>query len=585
MSTVLNDRDSILQAATVRIVNPKNAWINLQPSVPGFHVNAAGQADVSVVTVTADLVGLDDAVAFSAVGATLSNAVGRSVDVTYAGQTAILTAKVVSNGDEFKRSLVIPVLRDGASGTGTPGAPGARGAGHYYATGSTWSDVVAQAACPGSTPVLNDVVTISSSTYVMEKRWTGSAWVENGVVINGKLIAPDSILASSIDTRGLSIKDAAGNVILSAGTSLAEQTPSSPNLAARISSWTMSGNAFYATAGSGDSRFINGEYLYLPANQSLPMGTSNPLSIPANGVYTVSFDAYVDSGTKAVNVDVYGAGIDSVGTYETLTTAIKRYRFTETMPNSASAPSCQLRVFSVSGAGNIVVSNIKVEMGSAATSWSDNVITKRNVSTFIKDAAIGLALIDRATIANLQALVAYLGTVEIGAGGALRQGQTAYDTGVGIHLGADTQGNPSFSMRAASGKYLRIRPSSDTLEMNGGDLIGTRISQPQYDTFAYSALGGGYVQGPNNQILGNSVTLVINGNNGPFKVTWSYSRLSGGPPMVASYIDQNPDRDFGIGVGPASNTTISFQVNAVITAADGRTLNYSDVFVFQFGNI
>lgn len=97
--------------------------------------------------------------------------------------------------------------RAGASVTG------ARGAGHYYVAGSSWSDVVAQAACPGG-PVTNDVVTISSGTYVMEKRWTGSAWVENGVVINGKLIVPDSILASSIDTRGLSLRDEAGNIAI-----------------------------------------------------------------------------------------------------------------------------------------------------------------------------------------------------------------------------------------------------------------------------------------------------------------------------------------------------------------------------------
>lgn len=101
----------------------------------------------------------------------------------------------------------------GADGVGTAGA---RGAGHYYVAGSSWSDVVAQAACPGG-PVTNDVVTISSGTFVMEKRWTGSAWVENGVVINGKLIVPDSILASAIDARGLVIRDAQGNIVISAG--------------------------------------------------------------------------------------------------------------------------------------------------------------------------------------------------------------------------------------------------------------------------------------------------------------------------------------------------------------------------------
>ena len=119
MSVVLNDRDAILQAATVRIVNPKNAWINLSTNAPGFHLDAAGQANLSVVTVTAELFGLDDAVTFKAVGATLSNAAGRSVDVTYGGQAAIVTATVMSNGEKFERSIVIPVLRDGVAGATT----------------------------------------------------------------------------------------------------------------------------------------------------------------------------------------------------------------------------------------------------------------------------------------------------------------------------------------------------------------------------------------------------------------------------------------------------------------------------------
>ncbi|MGJ9420475.1 hypothetical protein ACHAC9_22365 [Massilia sp. CMS3.1] len=414
MSGVLNDCDALLQAASVRVLNPANAWINLDTSAPGFHLTSTGVADLAVVTVTADLVGLDDAVSFSVVGGTLSNANGKSVDVTYTGSTAIVTATVVSGGEEFTRSCVIPVLRDGSSGatakivrleaseevfkitkaganspasitltasgqnlgsspnftipvgtatltagangsqkiltfanmasdsvtiqvaqdgqtdrvtitklregadgidaitgvltnelvalpannagavssytgadctlkiykgitedtgwafsfapvtnaaslayttaggtvtitgmaagvdaafvditatksghanvvkrfnvtkskagaTGS-GTPGARGAGHYYAAGGAWSDGVADAATPDGN-VVGDVVTISSGTFVMEKRWTGSAWVDNGVVINGKLIVPDSILTSSIAANAVQAKHIAAGAV------------------------------------------------------------------------------------------------------------------------------------------------------------------------------------------------------------------------------------------------------------------------------------------------------------------------------------------------------------------------------------
>lgn len=381
MSTVLNDRDAILQAASVRIVNPKNAWINLQASAPGFHLNAAGQVDLSVVTVTADLVGLDDAVTFSAVGATLSNAAGRKVDVTYGGQTAIVTATVVSNGDEFKRSLIIPVLRDGASGTGTPGAPGARGAGHYYATGSTWSDVVAQAACPGSTPVLNDVVTISSSTYIMEKRWSGAAWIENGVVVNGRLILPDSILASSIDSRGLSIKDAEGRVILSAGSSLADQTKVNQNLVPALVAWPTGSRYGGATWGfnAGNPNFINGQCAILPPlNGNTYVGyESDSLGIPPNVWFTVSFDAHSYPGSREFCVDVFGPNVDLPGVYGYLTPTKRHFVFTDIM-TVAEAAQARLRIFAMGGDSNAEVYNVKVEIGMTETAWCDSIITPAN---------------------------------------------------------------------------------------------------------------------------------------------------------------------------------------------------------------
>jgi hypothetical protein len=69
--------------------------------------------------------------------------------------------------------------------------------------------------------VVSDVVTISNgSTFTMEKKWNGATWDPTGVVIDGGLIVTGSVTSSKIDTRGLSIKDAQGNVILAAGSAL-----------------------------------------------------------------------------------------------------------------------------------------------------------------------------------------------------------------------------------------------------------------------------------------------------------------------------------------------------------------------------
>jgi len=121
---------------------------------------------------------------------------------------------------------------------GVPGDNGVRGAGHYYAVGSVWSDTVADAATPGAN-VLDDVVTISNgTTFVSEKKWTGSAWVDNGVVIDGNLIVNGSVTSAKVNTNGLVVRDAAGNAIVGVGVPLATgyEAPGTKNNLVSISS-------------------------------------------------------------------------------------------------------------------------------------------------------------------------------------------------------------------------------------------------------------------------------------------------------------------------------------------------------------
>jgi len=533
MSAVLNDRDAILQAASVRIVNPKNAWIDLVASAPGFHVNAAGQADLNVVTITANLTGLDSIIAFTAVGGSLSNAKDRSVDVTYAGQAAIVTATVVSGGDEFKRSFVIPVLRDGSSGAGTPGA---RGAGHYYGSGSAWTDTLANITVP-TTKVVGDVVTISSGTYVMEKRWTGSAWVETGTVLDGKLIVSGSILTASlaagavtadkVDARGLSIKDSTGNIILNAGLTLAEQAASNPNLAPNCRGFSMKGGA--SSERNGDVRFGDGQYLWLglATAGTYVAGESPPLRIPPGAPFTVSFDAYatVEGNTRTLYADVYNdIDVDSGGIAIVPTTTMKRYKVTEIMPPTGNAPATRLRIYAdgaanLAGAGNIVVSNIKVELGSKMTPWNDSVITAENASTFIMAAAIKLAMIDKASIGNLQALTAYLGNVEIGPGGSLRQGMTDFLVGKGFFLG-ERNGKPCLAIGDPQGTGACFYWDGAALVQQGvKSVTGFRVTLSSY-------LIGQQTQTSTYRDYGNLVPE-FSGGPAPYRLSWALNADTG----------------------------------------------------------
>lgn len=93
-------------------------------------------------------------------------------------------------------------------------------------TGS-WSDTTARNAVwtylgKAGTPtnnnhlVIGDTVAIGSTV----RQWNGSAWAAPGVVINGDMLVNGSVSATKINTNGLDIRDAWGNVIFSAGVNL-----------------------------------------------------------------------------------------------------------------------------------------------------------------------------------------------------------------------------------------------------------------------------------------------------------------------------------------------------------------------------
>lgn len=94
-------------------------------------------------------------------------------------------------------------LEKGATGaTGSAGAAGARGSIQLYQSG-TWSDAGATAAILGVTGTANrigDTVTFSNGATATTKYWSGSAWVDPGVVINGNLLVGGNISSSSVDT-------------------------------------------------------------------------------------------------------------------------------------------------------------------------------------------------------------------------------------------------------------------------------------------------------------------------------------------------------------------------------------------------
>lgn len=159
------------------------------------------------------------------------------------------------------------VFAVGAAGTdGSPGSPGTRGSKQFYTTGTSWSDTTANNAITsaGFTKVTLDSVTISGGTFAQTRYWDGSAWIQVSTVLDGNLLVNGSVAADKIDSRGLSIKDASGNIILAAGSPLAASniTPSSGWLNSNVNITGSNGTISLTGAGTGSATGI-----IMPGNQ------------------------------------------------------------------------------------------------------------------------------------------------------------------------------------------------------------------------------------------------------------------------------------------------------------------------------
>lgn len=117
--------------------------------------------------------------------------------------------RVNADGDTLEDLATTPGPAGPAGPAGAAGAAGARGVRGsltLYASGSSWTDAVANSAIlsasGSSTKVIGDTVTISNgSTFAATKYWSGFAWVNPGVVIDGNLLVSGTVSAGSLATN------------------------------------------------------------------------------------------------------------------------------------------------------------------------------------------------------------------------------------------------------------------------------------------------------------------------------------------------------------------------------------------------
>jgi hypothetical protein len=194
---------------------------------------------VSATVATTGIYSIDNMVSDSASFVIRAIYAGITIDKTY----SVTKSKSTFNGD--------------TGSNGSNGSNGARGTVNIARsiTGSTWSDTEANLALSSNgygLPQTRDIVTLynTSTNYSESKFYDGTNWLSLDAYVNGNLLVTGTIVsdkiaanaitsvkiaanaitadkitagtitADKIDSRGLSIKDASGNIILAAGNAL-----------------------------------------------------------------------------------------------------------------------------------------------------------------------------------------------------------------------------------------------------------------------------------------------------------------------------------------------------------------------------
>lgn len=489
MAAFVNDRTVLIMAAVPRFAPPTDRGMFLSPSSAVFKVAPDGQsASPASFTFKATLLNMSGAVAFTCSAGITPNVNGNEVTVTYANFAAVsgtITATITVEGVQYTQVATLSKVADGANGApGAAGAAGARGNVDIAAVtnSSVWSDseaVAALSAAGYGAPKSRDMVTLykADRTFSVQKMYNGSVWVAVDYVYNGNMFIKGSILPEAIDTRGLTIKDASGNVILSSGTNL-DKSRINANFGANllyngdfsfgVDGWGYGGTTGPALFQSGVN--LDGWWPYAAqgqpgvnvfwANQVDAVRCSSisdgsklyehfgpKVPVEAGKNYIIS--AYTGAHRCVVNLFMYwynssdgliastpnGGAMSgpAVNAAETgggqAFTGYKRIYDAGVAPAGAAYCRPILRKMATLVGNNdsyMFVGRVMVEEAPIGVTtpgiWTMGQsvarITTGNVSTYIQGAAIGLAQINKATIGSLSAVSATIGTLRTSASGA-----------------------------------------------------------------------------------------------------------------------------------------------------------------------
>lgn len=393
---------------------------------------------------------------------------------TVTGTTAdngTATLRAVYGGVTIDKVYSISRSKQGVAGpAGGTGADGERGSRRFYVavTSTSWSNTTANtAAAEDGGPVLRDEVCQynNAAGYSETRFWNGTSWLVVNAVVDGNLlvdgtvsadaIVATGITATKIDARGLTLKDANGNSIFSANTVIGSDSSSVLGFNPLWSNWTSTLPANWLSwTGANPTR-----------ETSLVL--NSPFSVRYTTVASTSQGIYRDAdflteplpagsfiqGTFSMRMVTKNAGGGTSGYLIRLFTNSAKTAFVDTkveIPDNTATGVWQRFPF-IAGANGLAIYSIRIYQMASWSSFTGgtaaagnvivfgpfmfevrNPVTSVNAGIFMDDAAINLAQINTASIGQLSALTATIGTLRTATSGGRTEIQDnkirVYDT-------------------------------------------------------------------------------------------------------------------------------------------------------------
>lgn len=439
----------------------------------------------------------------------------------------------------------------GEQGVPGPAGSGSRGAGWYYATGSSWSDIIADASTPGAN-VLGDQVTIADGTVSYTKRWDGDSWEQVGSFLGGDLFVEKSINASKIRGNGLELLDLSGGVILKAGVAL---------------------NPAYAAAGTVNNDLVPSiNSAAATANWPNVSGTGRPADNATVGAPTGTQVAGVNAGTVAANAAAGNAAYDALpGVNADIATRLKRDAYNTLTGQVALKSSMALLVGTTLNG---------IWIGTDGLYCVEGGVVKASIPITGSPTFAG----------ELLAAFGTLGQLRIAANGCVFGGDyTGYSWpasgGVGFALSSDGALFGNFN----DGRFLQLYANGDVKAPDFTIIAGVATFSGKLGNVMGLAITDNVPSSrgnPNGATINcGSLTVNISGGRAPFQIQWSIASFSDSPEWGDTHvsIEGADTATVTLKVKTRNDTSVYVALACTVIDADGKTATKSSPQNIQFG--